>query len=337
MATQENIKQFYELIVSCLKTDVNDLISSSDWGKLNFKDVKSEIEKLFQMLTHLKTLPIEFLPDAELIKLIAELNNSNAILNNIRQFSIDEQNPSRVRDQYARQIVTTVDAFYTIAQLWIPYLAYQNGDVQKNIEAINNSVEKASSILDKTKADIEVKKEEIDSVVLAAKEASATVGVEHFSANFAEEATTHKTNATKWLVTTVTLVVLTLLSTVLLYCFVTIGDNATTPQIIQVLSTKIVLISIFFTATLWAGKMYKATIHQMIINKHRSNSLRTFQAFIKASNEVSTRDAVLMETTKSIFSILPSGYIDNEKSASSNNTSIIEVIKNSSDIVKNRE
>ena len=334
MATENSIKEFNKLIDECLQTTTADLINSSDWGKFNFEDIEAGVNKLFQMLNHFKTLPIELLPEAELIKLVAGLKIPNVTLNKIRNFTIDQQNPKGVRDQLATQITTEIDNFYTVAHLWIPYLAYQKGDVQKNIEALNSSVKNASSILDKTKEDVQTKKEEIDSVVLAAKEASASVGVGHFSANFEEEATTHKNNATKWLIATGVLAGLTLLSTVVLYFVLAIGDNATTPQIIQVLSTKIILISIFFTATLWAGKMYKATIHQMTINKHRSNSLRTFQAFTKASNEVSTRDAVLMEATKSIFSILPSGYIDNERSGATNNTSIIEVIKNSSDIIK---
>jgi hypothetical protein len=301
MATDNSIKNFNELIEECLKTKTVDLIHSNDWGSFNFEDIEVEVNKLFQMLNHFKTLPIELLPEVELSKLVIELENPNTILEQIRNFTIDQQDPKGIRDQYAFRIKTDIDNFYTMAHLWIPYLAYQKGDVQKNIEALNNSVEKASSILDKTKKEVQTKKEEIDNVVLAAKEVSATVGVAHFSANFKEEADTHKTNAIKWLWTTGILAGLTLLSTIGLYFILPIVDNATIAQIVQVLSTKIIVISILFTATLWAGKMYKATIHQMTMNKHRSNSLRTFQAFTKASNDITTRDAVLMETTKSIF------------------------------------
>lgn len=337
MATEQNVQNFYSEIDKCLQTEVSELISSSDWGKFNFEDVKADIQKLFQMLNHFKTLPVILLPDAELTKLTTGLNSPNSILQSIRDFSIDQQNPKGVRDQLAQQIVSAVDTFYTTAHLWIPYLAYQKGDVQKNIESLNTSVKNASNILDETKSDVETKKKEIDSVVLAAKEASATVGVGHFSSNFETEASMLEGNAKKWLKATGTLAGVTLLMTIALYFALPIADNASTAQIVQVLSTKLILITVFFTATLWAGKMYKATMHQMTINKHRANSLKTFQAFIKASNEVSTRDAVLMETTKSIFSVMPSGYIDNEQSNVGKNTNIIEVVKSGSDIVKKAE
>jgi transposase-like protein len=311
MATDDNISKFNKLIEECLQTTTPNLINSSDWGSFNFEDIKAEVNKLVDGLEEL-----------------------NTILGRIRVFSIYQQNPKDIRIKYTSRIKTAIDNFYTIAHLWIPYLAYQKGDVKKNIEELNSSVKNASFILDKTKEDVQTKKEEIDNIILAVKEASASVGVGHFSENFEEEAKIHKTNATKWLWTTAILAGSTLLSTIIIYFAFPIVDNATMAQIVQVLSTKIILISILFTATLWAGKMYKATIHQMTMNKHRSNSLRTFQTFTKASNDITTRDAVLMETTKSIFSILPSGYIDNERSGATNSTNIIEVIKNSSDIIK---
>jgi transposase-like protein len=334
MATDDNISKFNKLIEECLQTTTADLIHSSDWGSFNFEDIEAEVNKLFQMLNHFKTLPIELLPKVELNKLVIGLEEPNIILEQIRTFSIEQQNPKGIRYQLASRIKTAIDNFYTIAHLWIPYLAYQKGDVQKNIEELNVSVKNASFILDKTKKDVQTKKEEIDNIVFTAKEAAASVGVNHFSTNFEKEAKIHKTNAAKWLWTTAILAGSTLLSTIIIYFAFPIVDNATMAQIVQVLSTKIILISILFTATLWAGKMYKATIHQMIMNKHRSNSLKTFQTFTKASNDITTRDAVLMETTKSIFSIIPSGYIDNERSGATNSTNIIEVIKNSSDIIK---
>ncbi len=337
MATEQNVEKFNEAIDDCLQTEVSQLVSSSKWGTLDFKDVEPDIQKLFQMLNHFKTLPLILLPDTQLTNLTSDLKSPQDIIKKIRDFSIEGQNPKGIRDQLAQQIRTAVDTFYTTAHLWIPYLAYQKGDVQKNIEALNSSVKEASSVLDETKADVELKKEEIDSVVLAAKEASATVGVGHFSSNFDTEATILEGNANKWLKATGGLAGLTLAVTIGLYFLLPVADNASTAQIIQVLSTKIILITVFFTATLWSGKMYKATMHQMTINKHRSNSLKTFQAFIKASNETSTRDAVLLETTKSIFSVMPSGYIDNEQSSAGKSTNVIEVIKSSASVAKKVE
>lgn len=323
MATETSINKFKELIDNCLQTTTTDLINSDNWGEFNFEDIEAKVNTLFEILNHFKILSIESLPETEITNFINELKIINKILRNIKNFSIKQHEPERYRNDIARQIILEIDKFYNAAHSWVAYFTYQKSDAKKYKKKLNDAT-----------SYIQTKKEEIDNVVLKAKEVSATVGVGHFSANFEEEAKIHKNNATTWLRRTVILASITLLFVISSYFILPIDDTAKMARIIQLLSTKIIVISILFTATLWAGKMYKATIHQMTINKHRSNSLRTFQVFINASNEISTKDAVLMETTKSIFSILPSGYIDNERNGGANNTSIIEVIKKSSDIIK---
>jgi hypothetical protein len=191
-------------------------------------------------------------------------------------------------------------------------------------------------VLDQTKEDVKAKKIEIEDVVQAAKEASASVGVSHFSTNFKKEADELEKNAKIWLKTTIGLSISTFLITLVSYWILEIPKDSSTAQIVQVLSTKLILITVFFTATLWSGKMYRAIMHQVTVNKHRANALLTFQAFVKASNDNNIRDAVLMETTKSIFSISQSGYIDNEQS-NSQQTNVIEIIKSGIDKIGNKE
>jgi hypothetical protein len=71
-------------------------------------------------------------------------------------------------------------------------------------------------------------------------------------------------------------------------------------------------------------------MHQSVINRHRANALKTFQAFVKASNDEKIRDAVLLETTRSIFSISPSGYIDAKADHTDNPTTVLEFVRDSS-------
>lgn len=78
-----------------------------------------------------------------------------------------------------------------------------------------------------------------------------------------------------------------------------------------------------------ASRIYKALKHQITVNKHRANALKTFQAFVKAASNDNTRDAVLIETTRSIFANSPSGYLDTTDASSDSNTKILEIIKGS--------
>jgi hypothetical protein len=64
------------------------------------------------------------------------------------------------------------------------------------------------------------------------------------------------------------------------------------------------------TGTLWCGKCYKALTHLVIVNRHRALGLRTLQAFANAAADAQTKDAVLLEATRSIFGNVPTGYVD---------------------------
>lgn len=88
-------------------------------------------------------------------------------------------------------------------------------------------------------------------------------------------------------------------------------------QAAQKFGARIIVLVVLFTATLWCGRIYKALMHQAVTNRHRALSLQTFQAFSAAASDDDTRNAVLTETTRSIFATTASGYIDSETSSES--------------------
>ncbi|WP_257972008.1 hypothetical protein [Vibrio parahaemolyticus] len=73
--------------------------------------------------------------------------------------------------------------------------------------------------------------------------------------------------------------------------------------------------------------MYKATKHQAAANKFKGNSLKTFQAFVKATDDDSVRDAVLVETTRAIFNESATGYLNVDSSTTEKSTKVVEVIR----------
>ena len=70
------------------------------------------------------------------------------------------------------------------------------------------------------------------------------------------------------------------------------------------------MLAILFTGTLWCARNYKALRHLAIINKHRSNSILTIQAFANAAHDLHTKDAVLLEASKAIFGTVPTGFVN---------------------------
>jgi hypothetical protein len=331
MATDALTKQLRELAEGCTQTPIDKLLVNPNWGTITFEGCRPELERTYSMLNQFKLLPAELLPDGPMQQIVSSLPPVQATLEQIRSFSIESSNPTGTRDQLVAQLKTQADQFFAVAHLYIPYLAYQKGDVQRNINELTESVEQASQLVGSAKSEIEKKRGEIGDIIVAAREAAASVGVAHFTADFNAESSSQDESAERWLKATAGVAVLTLAAAIALV-FVPIQPDATTPQVIQMFTSKVVILGLLFTATIWCGRLYKAARHQGSINKHRANALRTFQAFTKAASDDAARNAILMETTKSIFAITPTGYLDNE-SAPDGGFRIVEVVKHATQAV----
>lgn len=326
MASEAQIQQLMNMIDSCIEVPVDNLISNPDWGSINFEEARPDLEKFVSMLTHLKMLPVDQLPDAAIVTIVQHGQPVFGVITSIKKFSIEEAtSPAQQRTSLVSQIKSTVDAFYVQTHMWIPYLAYQKGDIQKHIQELSSTVAESAKQLKAAKDDIKKKQGEIDQIIVAAREASAAVGVGHFTADFLAEANTQGTNANTWLKATAGMAGLTLIAA---GASIFYHPSLDTSQLIQLTSSKLIMLGLLFTATVWCGKLYKAAKHLEAVNKHRSNALKTFQAFTNAANDTAMKDAVLMETTKSIFALAPSGYLDGDGGSSDSGVKVVEVVKN---------
>jgi len=325
MASETYIKQLKNVIDACIEKPIDDLVSSPNWGTINFEEAKPELEKFFSILNHLKMLPVDLLPDQAIITIIEQCKPVYTIVEAIKKFTLEQANPLEQRNSLVTQLKPYIDAFYTNTHIWIPFLAYQRGDIQRNIQELNKTVAESSKLLTAAKADVMKKQGEIDQIITAAREASATVGVGHFTADFLAEATDKGVSAKKWLIATGVVAGFTLVAAGASMFY---HPSLETSQLIQMTSSKLILLGLLFTATVWCGKLYKAAKHLEAVNKHRSNALKTFQAFTNAANDTAMKDAVLMETTKSIFALMPTGYLDGEGNHSDSGVKIVEVVKN---------
>jgi hypothetical protein len=99
----------------------------------------------------------------------------------------------------------------------------------------------------------------------------------------------------------------------------------TTIQGVQLAITKVVVLSTSFTAAVASLRVYRSHQHNLEVNQRRKNALRTFQAFVDAPEaDAQTKNAVLLEATKCIFSQQPTGYIAEQESQPSQ---ILEIVR----------
>lgn len=334
MLNQEKVNQIIGLADGLTSVTIDKLVSNPGWGTINFEAARVDLDLLFGLCAHIKELPISLLPNTVGDQFIASMTQAGRTVERMRTFNIETAgNPTGVRDEIVNQVKAHAEHLLTTTQGWIAFLAYQKGDVQKNIDALSKSVKDANQILEKSKNDIKTTSEEIAGIVTAAREASASAGVGVFTSDFDGHATSLETDAANWLKYTFRFAAASLI-VACISIFMPIERDATNAQIFQYMTSKMVVLLVLLTATVWCGRIYKALKHQITVNKHRANALKTFQAFAKAASNDHTRDAVLLETTRSIFANSPSGYLDTTDATSDSGAKFVEIIKGSASAAK---
>jgi len=203
-------------------------------------------------------------------------------------------------------------------------MAYQKGDVAQNIESLTSSVQKAEKLIDGAKQSISDKENEIQDIIVKAREASAAAGAAVFTKDFENESGVLQEKAKGWLRITGILTIGTLIIALAMWYLTEPGLDKS--QLWQKLGTKIAILGVLFSGTFWCGKIYKALMHQASINKHRAMSIQTLQAFSAAVDDVSAKDAVVVEATRAVFGNVSTGYIDNPQS-SDGDVKIFEIAK----------
>jgi hypothetical protein len=335
LATEQAVKQIRNIVDEITKDSIDSLVTNRDWGRMNFEGVRKNLELIFGIATPLATLPLELLPEQDINPIRDALAPIAAQIAAMRSFSIEQTNPTGQRDSIMNSLRDQAVNLYAQTQIRIPFLAFQRADVRQNEAKFAQAVADARNLLDTANTQSEAALKEIAGIITAARDAAASVGVAHYTSDFTGETERLEKAAVVWLWATGIFGAITIL-TALIFPFVyPVVGTASQLQAVQVYTSKLVALGVLFTATLWCGRLYKAAKHQAMVNRHRANALKTFQAFVKSASDDQTRNAVLLEATRSIFALSASGYLDGAESGQGDGAvKILEVIKSATTAAK---
>ena len=200
MITQETIKILRERLASLTTYRDMELIERREWGAINFNQVKSDIESVLYLATVLSDLPIEHLPNTVATGISDQIPAVIDQLTRINEFSIEVGgDPKNQRDDICNNLVHAAEELQNRANVFIPYLAYRRGDIDENIQNLNESVTQIKELYNRTQEWVAGKKNDVDTLVEATRQAAASEGVATFTKEFENEASDIKTGSTKCL------------------------------------------------------------------------------------------------------------------------------------------
>lgn len=332
MANQNNVNEFRAELSNVTKYRDKELISRPEWGAIGFQKASEDIEKVLSIATDLSELPLHHLTYNAIINIGNCLPRVADQLEMIEKFDLTGD-ASSIRDQITQTLHDAAEQLVNKATPYIPYLAYKRGDISENIAALNSAVTEAEERLDATKTTIEGKVHEIDGIISAARDAAASVGVATFTQEFDTEASDLKDRSKKWLWATAAFAGLTIGAAILFYDWPAVSPSADAWETLRNVVSKGAVIAVLFTGTVWCGRIYRALIHQSTINRHRALSLKTFQAFVAATNDDRIKDSVLMAATRTIFGRVPTGLVNESGAGEESAVNFVEIGRSSSEKV----
>ena len=331
MLSENALTNLRDAIESITKYRDLDLVRRDEWGKITFDSVEQHITSAINMTSALAEMPLESLTDHAARELQSPMPAVAAQLASIDSFAIDQGDPSTTRNHISNEVKRNVEQMHVQYSRWIPYLAYQRGDIDENIKKIEDAIQQAHALLDDGKANLEETKAEVNRIVDATRQAAAGAGVATFTHAFDEEAKKLAAESQKWFKGMIWCSAGTLAAIVLLYFLPALPANPETWQIVRNAFMKVSAIAVLFNGIVWCARMYRARSHQTAVNRHRALSLQTFQAFVEATDDVRTRDAVLLAATKSIFANVSTGLVEERASHEDPSVQFLEIGKQSID------
>ena len=168
-------------------------------------------------------------------------------------------------------------------------------------------------------------KEEVNETLNIVQEAAAVAGVSRFAGVFGDQAQKNRRTARTWLI--VSIVSVGIIGFIIWWIFDGLVDERQSEIASeiswQIFLSKILFLSFASVVFYQVVKNYNANMHLYTLNKHRENSLATFQAFVESSKDYQVRETILVQTTRAIFEAGQTGYVSSPDVAMPN----IETVK----------
>lgn len=323
MATAELIGHLKGVLGKVSAYNGKELISRPAWGEISFQEAEFEIKTVLNLSNTLAKMPLEYLPDQAVTNIINAFNDVLPCFQGVDSFTIANGDPSHRSRELSNQFHNCANSIYNQVAVWIPFLAYQKGDVAENIKKLTSVIVEAEQRMAAGVESIESKQKQADDILVKAREAAADAGAAVFTQDFQHEADANRKNSWWWLGGTIAAAFAAFVIAICAY-YDDYSQYTTPNSLWPKLTSKMLLLSLCFTVSMWCGRIYKSTRHLSIVNRHRALGLKTFQAFSAAASDLHTKDAVLMETTRSIFGNVPTGLI-NETGSSETDSNIIQI------------
>ena len=303
-----------------------DLVRSNDLGQANFRGAVPALDQTIGIFRELRSSDLRVFPLPVLRQITGRAEAALATFQAMRDFSLEGQTDvMAARDQLVARAETEYDEHFQVLEPHINYLLVKQTDFAAMESQARSAMDRLEEFTREKQEEQERIRQEMEDTLQTVKAAAAEAGVGQQSIVFGEQSGKDSERAAQWLKVSVLLGVVSVAYVIAtLFAFPPSTDS--TADVIRESAARLVILSFLAFALGFSIRQYGALKHNETVNRHRQNALRTFETFVRATDDKDTKDAVLLEATRSIFASQPSGFLRGGGEAESPST-IIEVIR----------
>jgi len=330
----DELKQFFDKVKS-----INPEALKREGRDFDFVPIYPIIENTFKQLLALEssTKFWDVLPEEKQKDITRAISGFFGVIDRIVAFSPQIANPQGERDNLMKELKNQYKELFE--KLLLPLNAFQSGhislsqELEKELENVADKINKRYEDLETRSVEalkkVEAQQKQSEELLKAMQEAAAKGSVGTFAGIFSEQANSHQISSRIWL--WVSMGAAVAMFSFLYFIFqdlrLTLSTGTELSLALQILFSKLILIS--FASVVFAKliKNYNAHMHLFILNKHRENSLKTFQSFVQATDDQKVKDAILLQATNTIFSSGDTGFISQSQKEPTTGIEITKVIE----------
>ncbi|HUW25798.1 MAG TPA: hypothetical protein VMW07_04630 [Gallionella sp.] len=332
MATQSVLDEAISALERVQQFDAQSLGRERDLGKqMCFTEAIPFAASLIDLYKRISLSALNDFSDAQLNVIKGQADADFNIFQQILNFDATSGNAAATRTQLITSIKTRRDKLFDQIWQFIAYGVARNTDAsalevqaRSTIQSIKDQAAKLTEQLNGAKSDA-------DKALEAIRAVAAEQGVSQQASYFKDEAEQQESLAEKWLTRTYwsaagvgAFAVISLF----LHKWDWIKPEGT-PEMLQLISSKILIFAVLGYLLLLAARNYSTHKHNAVVNRHRQNSLLTYRALVEAAGEGGTEDIVLAHAASCIFSPQETGF-SNTKNDSPGSKSVLELMTKTS-------
>jgi hypothetical protein len=316
MPTIEQHQEALLLLIDVLKwfKDADgEKLKRSDLGPFSFDDFSKTVSRTLDLYRSLLDSDLSNVSFTKISEITSAGNSAKSILENIREFDVNQQNPSGERQAIIQRLVDQWEVDFAVVTPVLAYATKSSADFQR----LEREARGALSELNTLKGTFKDQTNEIlghmNTALVQVQDATKKAGVSKHAVHFKVEANTAKLVALAWLSVAVFLAVAIVLY-VMFHVEPTLATlvNPTGIELVKESLPRLLVVFVLSFGMIWAAKNVSASTHNFVVNRHRQNALASFETFVEGASGKEVKDAVLIQATSAIFCPQDTGYAKGE-------------------------